>query len=263
MPSPEEWMIVRAAWRAAAGAARFPGREARLDAAAPHARRRARRPPEQYAGLVSSRSRGPIISSGCACIGRRGLPWVAHFSDPWVDSPYATAASARRSGGGWRRTSSAKRRAVVFVTERDRRSRDEEVSRRVAAQGLRRAARVRAGAPRRVRRATADRTGPMRHRLHRPVLRRACGHRSRCCRRWRGLHAREPLDGRARTCRSSARTPRNTRARPRGSGVSDLVRFRRSCARRPKPRAARGRRGRAARHRRAEPRVRARFCRAS
>jgi glycosyltransferase involved in cell wall biosynthesis len=47
-----------------------------------------------------------------------GLPWVAHFSDPWVDSPYAT-------GARWQRVMTermesrvvAAAQALVFVTE--------------------------------------------------------------------------------------------------------------------------------------------------
>src|SRR5262249_26463590 len=45
-----------------------------------------------------------------------GVPWVAHFSDPWADSPYATA----RQRSIWRRMEEDVVReasAIVFVTE--------------------------------------------------------------------------------------------------------------------------------------------------
>ena len=48
------------------------------------------------------------------------LPWVAHFSDPWVDSPYIAGLSPRLLGA-WRRQERAvieRADAVVFVTER-------------------------------------------------------------------------------------------------------------------------------------------------
>ena len=73
-----------------------------------------------------------------------GLPWIAHFSDPWTDSPYLrgrrlAAASlgrmeARRHSNGHRD------RLREFA---DRRSRDGEVPAGVALEGARRPARIR------------------------------------------------------------------------------------------------------------------------
>lgn len=45
-----------------------------------------------------------------------GLPWVAHFSDPWVDSPYlTTSAWARRTAADHERAVIAEATRVVFV----------------------------------------------------------------------------------------------------------------------------------------------------
>ncbi|HWI20772.1 MAG TPA: glycosyltransferase, partial [Vicinamibacterales bacterium] len=54
---------------------------------------------------------------------RRGIPWVAHFSDPWVDSPYFRAGSAARAKSArWERDVIGNADRVVFVSSytRDR-----------------------------------------------------------------------------------------------------------------------------------------------
>ena len=114
VPSPEEWMVVRAAWRVAPALRDFPdttrvwaGRAARaaVQAAASG----------EFAGLVSFAQPWSDHLIGLRVHRETGLPWVAHFSDPWADSPYATP----HQRAIWRRMEEDVVReaaAVVFVT---------------------------------------------------------------------------------------------------------------------------------------------------
>lgn len=114
VPSPEEWLIVRAAWRTAPRLRDFPdtarvwvGRATRAAVSAAAS--------GEYAGLVSFAQPWSDHLVGLRVHRETGLPWVAHFSDPWADSPYATP----HQHAIWRRMEEDVVReaaAVVFVT---------------------------------------------------------------------------------------------------------------------------------------------------
>ena len=89
VPSPEDWTIVRAAWRTAPALRDYPDTKrvwvgpatrAALSAAS------AGKP----AGIVTFAQPWSNHLVGLRVRRKTALPWVAHFSDPWVDSPYAT-----------------------------------------------------------------------------------------------------------------------------------------------------------------------------
>jgi glycosyltransferase involved in cell wall biosynthesis len=113
--SPEEWTMLRAAWRIAPALRDYPDTKrvwvgpatrAALAAAA------AGKP----AGLVTFAQPWSDHLVGLRVHREAALPWVAHFSDPWVDSPYATA----RQQAIWRRLEAEVVRdatALVFVSE--------------------------------------------------------------------------------------------------------------------------------------------------
>jgi hypothetical protein len=115
VPSPEEWTAVRAAWRLAPRLRDHPdttrvwvGRAARaaIDVATAG----------DYAGLITFAQPWSDHLVGLRVHRSTALPWVAHFSDPWADSPYATP----RQRSIWRPMEAAVIReasAVVFVTE--------------------------------------------------------------------------------------------------------------------------------------------------
>jgi len=115
VPSPEEWMAVRAAWRLAPWLRDYPdtkrvwvGRATRaaLDVASAG----------EVAGLITFAQPWSDHLVGLRVRRAVKLPWVAHFSDPWADSPYATP----RQRSIWSRMEQDVIReasAVVFVTE--------------------------------------------------------------------------------------------------------------------------------------------------
>ncbi|HEX9365407.1 MAG TPA: glycosyltransferase [Vicinamibacterales bacterium] len=115
VPSPEDWTVVRAAWRVAPPLRDYPDTKrvwvgpatrAALAAAA------AGKP----AGLVTFAQPWSSHLVGLRVRRETALPWVAHFSDPWVDSPYATA----RQRAIWRPLEADVVReaaALVFVSE--------------------------------------------------------------------------------------------------------------------------------------------------
>jgi glycosyltransferase involved in cell wall biosynthesis len=115
IPSPEEWWLMRAAYRTLPALRRFP------DATrvwVPRAARAAARAAAsgKYAGLLSFAQPWSDHLIGLRVSRQTRLPWVAHFSDPWADSPYATA--GQRST--WRRMEEDVIReatAVVFVAD--------------------------------------------------------------------------------------------------------------------------------------------------
>ena len=115
VPSPEEWFAVRAAWRVAPGLRDFP------DSTRVWVRRAAHTAiclaaAGEYAGLMTFAQPWSDHLVGIRVHRATGLPWVAHFSDPWADSPYATP----RQRSIWRRMEADVLReacAVVFVTE--------------------------------------------------------------------------------------------------------------------------------------------------
>src|SRR6185295_13505704 len=115
VPSPEEWLAVRAAWRVVPGLRDFP------DATrvwVPRAARAAVRiaAAGDCAGLITFAQPWSDHVVGLRVKRATGLPWVAHFSDPWADSPYATP----RQRSIWRRMEDEVVRevdAIVFVTD--------------------------------------------------------------------------------------------------------------------------------------------------
>ena len=114
--SPEEWTIVRAAWRLMPALRDRPdskwvwiNRAASAATTAAAARR--------FDGLVTFAQPFSDHLVGLRVHRATKLPWVAHFSDPWVDSPYLQASSSRRAAfarmeGDVIREATA----VVFVT---------------------------------------------------------------------------------------------------------------------------------------------------
>jgi glycosyltransferase involved in cell wall biosynthesis len=115
VPSPEEWLIVRAAWRVAPPLCDFPDRARVWVSRAADAATNAAASGE-YAGLITFAQPWSDHLVGVRVRRATGLPWVAHFSDPWADSPYATP----RQRSIWRRMEEQVVReasAVVFVTE--------------------------------------------------------------------------------------------------------------------------------------------------
>ena len=114
--SPEEWWTVRALRRAA------PALRERPDASrtwVPRATRAAldiARSERGVAGLITFAQPWSDHLVGLRVQRATGLPWVAHFSDPWASSPYAT----ERQRSIWRPMEAQVVRAataVVFVTE--------------------------------------------------------------------------------------------------------------------------------------------------
>jgi glycosyltransferase involved in cell wall biosynthesis len=115
VPSPEEWFAVRATWRVSPRLRDFP------DSTRVWVRRAARAATRlaaagDYAGLITFAQPWSDHLVGLRVRRATGLPWVAHFSDPWADSPYATP----RQRAIWRRMEEDVLRdasAAVFVTE--------------------------------------------------------------------------------------------------------------------------------------------------
>jgi glycosyltransferase involved in cell wall biosynthesis len=115
VPSPQEWTAVRAAWRLAPWLRDYP------DSARVWISRATRAAVEVasaggVAGLITFAQPWSDHLVGLRVHRATTLPWVAHFSDPWSDSPYAT----RRQRSIWRRMEEDVIRdasAVVFVTE--------------------------------------------------------------------------------------------------------------------------------------------------
>jgi glycosyltransferase involved in cell wall biosynthesis len=112
--SAEEWTAVRAVWRLVPPLRDYPdatrvwvGRAtaAAVGAATAH----------QCQGLITFAQPWSDHLVGLRVSRATGLPWVAHFSDPWADSPYATA----RQRAIWRRMEARVVReaaGLVFVT---------------------------------------------------------------------------------------------------------------------------------------------------
>ena len=115
VPSPEEWFVLRAAWRMAPIFRDVPdskwvwvGRAAR---AARQAAMRA-----ACAGLVTFAQPWSDHLVGLRVSRQTSLPWVAHFSDPWVDSRYGAGPTWQQPL--WRRIEEnviREAKAVVFV----------------------------------------------------------------------------------------------------------------------------------------------------
>jgi glycosyltransferase involved in cell wall biosynthesis len=115
IPSPEEWWLMRAAFRALPALRNVPDATRVWVPRAVRAASRAAASGE-YAGVVSFAQPWSDHLVGLRVSRQTGLPWVAHFSDPWADSPYATA----RQRSTWRRMEEDVIReatAVVFVAD--------------------------------------------------------------------------------------------------------------------------------------------------
>lgn len=122
VPSPEEWFVFRALWRMVPPLKHLPD-EKRVWM--PGALRAARAALDQQPAdvLISFAQPWSDHLIGLQLKRERGVPWVAHFSDPWVDSPYHRVGKIARSRAlGWEREVIAEADRVVFVNEytRDR-----------------------------------------------------------------------------------------------------------------------------------------------
>jgi glycosyltransferase involved in cell wall biosynthesis len=120
VPSPEEWFPVRALWRLAPPLKRFPDeKRVWMPAALDAARRALQAGPVDVIVSFAQPFTDHLI--GLRLRHETGLPWVAHFSDPWADSPYLPGGSAaRRRAMTWEREVIAAATRVVFVTRRTR-----------------------------------------------------------------------------------------------------------------------------------------------
>jgi glycosyltransferase involved in cell wall biosynthesis len=117
VPSPEEWLAVRALWRVCPPLKHLPDEKRVWIGRALTASRRALA--EQPADLLVSFAQ-PWSDHLIGLRLRRetGLPWVAHFSDPWSDNPYALGAAWQKRI--WRRMERdvvAEATRIVFVNE--------------------------------------------------------------------------------------------------------------------------------------------------
>jgi glycosyltransferase involved in cell wall biosynthesis len=118
--SPEEWLFFRSLWRVAPPLKRFPDEKRVWMPAALRAARRevaAARPD----AIVSFAQ--PWSDHLIALQLRRefGLPWVAHFSDPWVDSPYFPHHGlVRQRAEAWERDVISQATRVIFVNSHTR-----------------------------------------------------------------------------------------------------------------------------------------------
>lgn len=93
--SPEEWLITRVMWRLMPSLRDRPDPKwvwvRRASNAAIAAAGRA-----TFDGLVSFAQPWSSHLAGLRVHRRTGLPWVAHFSDPWIDSPYWRGSRTQR-----------------------------------------------------------------------------------------------------------------------------------------------------------------------
>jgi glycosyltransferase involved in cell wall biosynthesis len=117
VPSPEESLVWRAAARVAPVLRRFPDNQRLwIGAAVAAARRQIAQHP--FEGVITFAQPWSDHLIGLRLKASARLPWVAHFSDPWVDSPYLHGAAwQRRIWAGMERSVIDHADAVVFVTE--------------------------------------------------------------------------------------------------------------------------------------------------
>ncbi len=120
--SPEEWLFFRALWRLCPPLKHQPDeKRVWLPGALAEARRTLRDEPADV--IVSFAQPWTDHLVALQLHRETGLPWVAHFSDPWVDSPYLVAnAWARRTAAAREAEVIAAASRVVFVNRftRDR-----------------------------------------------------------------------------------------------------------------------------------------------
>lgn len=120
VPSPEEWFPVRALWRLVPPLKRFPDeKRVWMPAALRAARQALQSAPADL--IVSFAPPWTDHLIGLRLQQETGLPWVAHFSDPWADSPYLPGGSAaRQRAAAWEEQVIAGAARVVFVTRHTR-----------------------------------------------------------------------------------------------------------------------------------------------
>lgn len=107
VPSPEEWLFFRALWRLCPPLKHQPDeKRVWLPGALAEARRTLRDEPADV--MVSFAQPWTDHLVALRLHRETGVPWVAHFSDPWVDSPYLAANT-------WARHSAAAREADVIA----------------------------------------------------------------------------------------------------------------------------------------------------
>src|SRR5687768_6800115 len=120
VPSPEEWLIFRALWRLAPPLKQLPDEKRVWMPGALRAARKAldaQRPDV----LVTFAQPWSDHLIGLRLRRESALPWVAHFSDPWVDSPYFRAPPwVRRRAEQWEHDVVSAATRVVFVSARTR-----------------------------------------------------------------------------------------------------------------------------------------------
>lgn len=117
VPSPEEWFVFRALWRACPPLKLMPDEKRIWVGRALAAARRtlAAKPADLIVSFAQPWSDHLV---GLRLHQETGLPWVAHFSDPWVDSPYVDAAGwQRRLSARMERDVVAHATRVVFVNQ--------------------------------------------------------------------------------------------------------------------------------------------------
>ena len=103
--SPEEWLVFRALWRVCPPLKHLPDeKRVWLPSAVAEGRRALREQPADL--IVSFAQPWSDHLIGLRLHRETGLPWVAHFSDPWVDSPY-------HPPGDWLRGRAAAMEAAV------------------------------------------------------------------------------------------------------------------------------------------------------
>jgi len=115
VPSPEEWLLFRALWRLAPPLKRLPDeKRVWMPGALRAARASLDAAPAKLLVTFAQPWSDHLI--GLALKRERGLPWVAHFSDPWVDSPYFLVTGwQRRRAEAWERQVVEEATKVVFV----------------------------------------------------------------------------------------------------------------------------------------------------
>jgi glycosyltransferase involved in cell wall biosynthesis len=117
VPSPEEWFLVRALWRVCPPLKHLPDEKRVWIGRALAASRRALA--AQPADLLVSFAQPWSDHLVALQLSREtGLPWVAHFSDPWVDSPYLRGAAwQHRIWSRMERDVAAEATRLVFVNQ--------------------------------------------------------------------------------------------------------------------------------------------------
>jgi glycosyltransferase involved in cell wall biosynthesis len=115
VPSPEEWLVFRALWRLVPPIKHFPDEKRVWIPAALQAARKAIAATPVHL-IVSFAQPWSDHLIGLRLARETGLPWVAHFSDPWVDSPYFQRnGMIRRRAEAWEREVIAGAARIIFV----------------------------------------------------------------------------------------------------------------------------------------------------